>query len=126
MCEAHGVIEHGDDRRDNAEYADIRRGRHWQWYGGLLRILQHEQVQSRLRFARIDHSLRVRRHGQSVDLHHLRRVVIDRQRYPIISREICSLLAIRAAEEVESEAFVRIAHRRGLRPAVLALAWQSS
>jgi hypothetical protein len=117
MSEALGIVEHGDHPRDHAEYGDIGSGRHWQWYGGLLRILQHKQAQDLFRFDGIDHGLRVRGHRQSGDLHHLWRVVIDRQRYPIIPGKIRRLLAIRTAEEVKREALVRIAHCRRLRPA---------
>jgi len=44
--------------------------------------------------------------------------VIDRQRYPIILRQICRLLAIPEAEEVESKTFVRVADGRRLRPPI--------
>jgi hypothetical protein len=45
VCEALGVVEHGDHDRRYAEYADIRRGQHWQWQGVLLQILQHQHAQ---------------------------------------------------------------------------------
>jgi hypothetical protein len=118
MSEALGIVEHGDHPRDHAEYGDIGSGRHWQWYGGLLRILQHKQVQDLFRCAGIDHALRVRGHGQSGDFHHLWRVVINRRRYPIITGKIRRLLAIWTAKEVKRDALARVAHCRGLRPAI--------
>jgi hypothetical protein len=39
--EALGVVEHGDHDRRHPEYAHVRCSRRWQWYGGLLGILQH-------------------------------------------------------------------------------------
>ena len=39
VSEALGVVEHGDDCRRDAKYADILRGRHRHWQGALLRIL---------------------------------------------------------------------------------------
>ncbi len=48
MCEALGVVEHGDHYRRHAEYAEVRCGRHWQWQGILLRILPHQQTQGLL------------------------------------------------------------------------------
>jgi hypothetical protein len=50
----------------------------------------------------------------------LRRVVIDRQRHPIIAGQIGRLLALRAAEKVQREAVIGIAHRGRLRPPVRA------
>jgi hypothetical protein len=60
----------------------------------------------------------VRRHGQPGNFHHLWGIVIDRQRHPIIAREICRLLAVQPAEEVDGEAFVHIADGRRLWPAI--------
>lgn len=61
VCKALGIVEHGNHRRRHAEDAHIGRRRHWKWQGILLRVLQHQQAQDLLRFARVDHRLRARR-----------------------------------------------------------------
>lgn len=61
---------------------------------------QREHAQDLVRFARISHRLRVRGHRQAGDRHEIRRIMIDRQREPIVSREIGRLLAVQAAKEV--------------------------
>ena len=71
-------------------------------------------------FGRIDHNLGARRHRQARDVHHLGRVVIDRQRHAIIAGQIGRLLALRAAKKVQREVVVGIAYRGRLRPAVRA------
>lgn len=117
VSETLGVVEYGDDSGRNAEYADFVRSWHRSWQGDL-RILQWEHTQNLARLGSIDHRLRVRRHGQTGDRHQIRRVVINRQRHPIILHQIPRLLAVQAAQEVESEAFVHVADGRRVWPAI--------
>jgi hypothetical protein len=86
-------IEHGDHHRGHAEYANIRRGRHWHWYAVLLRIPQHEQTQCLLRG-----SDRLARAAMDRPVISITCGVIDRQRHSIISREICRCLEHTLAE----------------------------
>lgn len=77
VAEALGVVEHGDDCRNDAEDSNILGCWHRHWQFGMLRILLREQSQDLFRFDVVVHSLRVCRHGQAGDRHQVRRVMID-------------------------------------------------
>jgi hypothetical protein len=58
------------------------------------------------------------RHGKAGDFPHLWRVVIDRQRHPIISCQVGGFLGVQTADEVECQTLARVTDRRRLWPAV--------
>jgi CheY-like chemotaxis protein len=118
VSETLGVVEQGDYYRCHAEYSYLVCSGHRPWQRNLLRILQRKHPKDLVRLERVDHRLRARRHGQSGDFHDLRRIVIDRQRDPVVSRQVRRLLALQTAEEVESNAFVHVTDSCRLRPTI--------
>jgi hypothetical protein len=66
----------------------------------LPRILLHQPAHCFLAFARVGHRLRTGRDRESRDFHHLRRIVIDRQRDAIVSRDIRRLLTVEPAKKI--------------------------
>src|SRR5262249_40442716 len=107
VSKAFRVVEQRYDSWRHAEYLDLVSRGHWPWQGFLLRIFHDKHAQALARFRRVYPRFGVRRHGQAGNLHHLRSVMIDRQRHPVVACQVRRLLAVEAAEEVESEAFAR-------------------